>query len=93
MTKSRPCTYCFRPAFTGGLHSPLCEPHFDLWLVICHLRRLGLAVTAENVRAEMIRKTATGYHYSFELEQIPDLLAQMAVELQPKTHTAALATS
>ena len=42
------CMYCDRPAISNIDHL-LCESHFDLILIISHLRRKGEAVTLEKI--------------------------------------------
>ena len=79
MVKCR-CTYCQRPAYTGG-RKPLCEPHFELWLIISHLRVNALPATVPQIQAEMIARTAMGHGYGFDLSQVEELLAQMSAEV------------
>ena len=75
------CHYCSRPKFAGGQAAPLCELHFDLWLMISRLKNIGLPATIETIQAELICLNATGRSVSFTLAEISELLAQLAPEL------------
>jgi hypothetical protein len=87
------CVYCGRPAFTAGMASPLCEPHFDLWLIVGHLKRTSIPLTVEHIQKELKAKLENGAPLTLTVEEVPELFQQLLPEIYPEkkqTHTAAI---